>query len=113
MPTKPTSGMPPPTLNKQRLARLLSHQTRITNRMALEVLDALTRIISDHLAQGGRVEIANFLTLTVVSHTRAIMGGSPEQESGLFEEKNVPYVTLRCKPGKRLRARLGSRAARR
>ena len=92
-----------PTLTKQRLAREIGRRTRLSNKITEAALEALIAIVSEQLAAGGRVEIANFLTLDVKPYKHIV------QDSAFWHtstpNENVHFV-LRCKPGKRLHAQL-------
>jgi nucleoid DNA-binding protein len=92
-----------PALTKQRLAREVGRRTRLSNKAADSALEAVIAIISEQLAAGGRVEIANFLTLTVKAHKRIAIERNFCNNS--ISNENI-YFVLHCKPGKRLHAQL-------
>ena len=94
---------PRPTLTKQRLAREVGRRTRLSNKVTDAALEAVIAIISEQLSAGGRVEIANFLTLAVKVHKR-IAAESVFCNSSAIDE--TLYFVLHCKPGKRLHAQL-------
>ena len=94
---------PRPTLTKQRLAREVGRRTRLSNKAADIALEAVIAIISEQLSAGGRVEIANFLTLTVKAHKR-IASESDFCHNSISNEST--HFVLHCKPGKRLHAQL-------
>lgn len=112
----------PATLGKQDLARALSRQTGISNTVALNVMDRLIAILSDQLAAGGRIELANFLTLSVSLQTRVTISDQSSDSADihkpigdsrfLFNEQVTRFAVLKCRPGKRLRTRLQALAAR-
>lgn len=94
-----------PTLTKQRLAREIGRRTRQSNTVATSALEAMIAIVTEQLAEGGRIEIANFLTLDVQYRSRL------DSEQMFWDnEGNTPgkiiYCTLRCRPGKTLRTHL-------
>ena len=92
-----------PTLTKQRLAREIGRRTRLSNKITEAALEALIAIVSEQLAAGGRVEIANFLTLAVKPRKRIA------PESAFWHTSTsikCVYFVLHCKPGKRLHAQL-------
>ena len=92
-----------PTLTKQQLAREIGRRTRLSNKVAGAALEALIAIVSEQLAAGGRVEIANFLTLDVKPYKRIAQDSTFWHTSRLNE---TVYFVLRCKPGKRLHTQL-------
>lgn len=98
--------MTPPTLTKQQLARRIGQRTRLPNRTTSEVLEALIEIMADQLAAGGRIEIANFLTLDVKTRTRLVPESEESDNEQLFAPFTETFLVLKCRPGKRLRARL-------
>ena len=104
--------MKPPTLTKQQLARLIGRRTRLSNRITSEMLDALIAILSDQLAAGGRIEIANFLTLDVQARTRLVNSHEARDNERLFDPLIETFFLLKCRPGKQLRYRLRSLARR-
>jgi nucleoid DNA-binding protein len=108
--TKETSL--PPTLTKQRLVREIGRRTGIPNRDTSALIDALIVVISDHLAIGGRVELANFLTLDVRAQKRIATEQIFGHTSSTHAASTSTYFTLRCKPGKRLRAHIAALSAR-
>ena len=92
----------PLTLTKQRLARELGRRTRLSNANATSALEAMIAIITEQLAAGGRVEIANFLTLDVQYRTRLDSEQTFWNNQGIDSGKTA-YCVLRCRPGKQLR----------
>ena len=101
--------MTPPTLTKQRIARQLGQRTRLPNRTTSEVMEVLIEILADQIAAGGRIEIANFLTLDVRARSRVVNTDEDWDNNGqLFEPHTETFYLLRCRPGKTLRARLHS-----
>lgn len=92
-----------PTLNRQRLVRLLGQRTRLPNQVSAHVVETLVNILSDEIAVGGRIEISNFLTLEVETRSRAVIMTNSEEDT---EPIRQTYCVLKCRPGKRLRARL-------
>ena len=95
---------PIPTLTKQRLIRQVGQRTRLPNAAANAALEAVIAIISEQLSAGGRVELANFLTLDVQPHKRLAVEHNFWHTSPTSESGEVTYFVLRCRPGKRLRA---------
>ena len=91
----------PPTLTKQRLARELGRRTRLSNAKATSALEAMIAIVTEQLAAGGRVEIANFLTLDVQYRTRLDSEQTFWNNQGT-ESGKTAYCVLRCRPGKQL-----------
>ncbi|MHB8629941.1 MAG: HU family DNA-binding protein [Aggregatilineales bacterium] len=104
--------MKPPTLTKQQIARRIGQRTRLSNRITSEMLDALIEILSDQLAAGGRIEIANFLTLVVQTRTRLVNSGEERDNKRLFAPPVETFYVLKCRPGKSLRYRLRTLARR-
>lgn len=97
---------PSATLTKQRIARELSRRTGISNQVASNVMDALVEMLTDHLGAGGRVEIANFLTLRVERHSRLVFLAEASDNERVFDAPKELFFVLKCRPGKRLRERL-------
>jgi len=106
-----TNSAPIPTLTKQRLVRQVGQRTRLPNAAANAALEAVIAIISEQLAAGGRVELANFLTLTVQPYKRLAIEHNFWHTSPTSESGEVTYFVLRCRTGKRLRAQLRALAA--
>ncbi|MEP7288641.1 MAG: HU family DNA-binding protein [Chloroflexota bacterium] len=100
-----------PTLTKQRLARAVGRRTRLTNQQAASALEAVIAIVSEQLAAGGRVELANFLTLEVQAYPRLATESNFWHTSPSSESGEVTSFVLRCRPGKRLRAHLRTLSA--
>jgi len=99
--------MTPPTLTKQRIARQLGQRTHLPNRVTSEVMDVLVEILADQIAAGGRIEIANFLTIDVQTRTRLANSDEDLDNNGqLFEPHTETFYLLKCRPGKSLRTRL-------
>lgn len=92
----------PPTLTRQRLAREVGRRTRLSNAVAAAMLEAVIVIMTEQLAAGGRVEIANFLTLDVQYRTRLDLEQTFWDNEAITSGKTT-YCTLRCRPGKQLR----------
>ncbi len=95
-----------PALTKQRLAREVGRRTRLTNRQAESALEAAITVISEHLADGGRVELTNFLTMEVKPRTRLASGNAFWHTSSPSNADPMTIYVLRCRPGKRLRMAL-------
>jgi len=104
--------MRPTTLTKQVIARRIGQRTRLSNRETAEMLDALIDILSDQLAAGGRIEIANFLTLDVQARTRLANADPTGDNEDLFAPRTATLYLLKCRPGKNLRYRLRALARR-
>ncbi len=104
--------MKQPTLTKQKIIRALGQRTRLSNRVTAEVLEALIALLSDQLAAGGRIEIANFLTLDVQSRNRLVNSEKSGHNEHLFDPVIETFCLLKCRPGKRLRNRLRQLARR-
>ncbi|MHB8626810.1 MAG: HU family DNA-binding protein [Aggregatilineales bacterium] len=104
--------MKPSTLTKQQIARRIGQRTRLSNRITAEMLEAFIDILSDQLAAGGRIEIANFLTLDVQARTRLVNSGEERDNDRLFDPLTETFYLLKCRPGKSLRYRLRSLARR-
>lgn len=102
-----------PTLTKQKLAREVGRRTHLSNKDADAALEALITILSEQLAAGGRIELANFLTLDVQRRTRVASEHIFGYNSSSPTENHHAYFILRCKPGKRLRASLRALALKR
>ncbi len=98
------------TLNKQILVRLLGQRTRLPNRTTAQVIDCLVDILSEQIAAGGRIEIANFLTFEV--QMKARLAGSANQDEFPNELARESFPVLKCRPGKRLRQRMRHGATR-
>ncbi len=96
----------PSTLTKQQIARRIGQRTRLSNQVTAEVIDALIAVIADQLAEGGRIEIANFLTLDVQRRTRLAKANDEDDNERLFAPSVETFFVLKCRPGKHLRARL-------
>ena len=106
-----TNATPRPTLTKQRLAREVGRRTHLTNAAADAALEAVIAILSEQLAAGGRVELANFLTLEVQPYTRLAVEHNFWHTFSSSESGKITYFVLRCRPGKRLRAQLRTLSA--
>lgn len=106
-----TNAASRPTLTKQRLARELGRRTHLPNAAASAALEAVIAIVSEQLAAGGRVELANFLTLDVQPYKRLAVEHTFWHTSPTSESGEVTYFVLRCRPGKRLRAQLRALSA--
>jgi len=102
----------PPTLTKQQLARRIGQRTRLSNRVTAQVVDALIVILSDQLAAGGRIEIANFLTLDIQPHTRLVKRSEESDNEHLFTPLTEIFFVLKVRPGKQLRQHLRTLARR-
>ncbi len=96
----------PPTLTKQQIARRIGQRTRLSNQITAEVVDALIEIMANQLAAGGRIEIANFLTLDVQARTRLVKIAEESDNEHLFDPAIETFFVLKCRPGKHLRVRL-------
>lgn len=94
------------TLTKQRLVRAIGQRTRQTNHAVETILQALIQIVSDHLAEGGRVELENFITVDVHCGKRLVTERAFWKDSIPSRDQHQSFCTLRCRPGKHLRARL-------
>lgn len=97
-----------PTLTKQRLAREVGRRTRVSNKDTLAVIEALITVVSEQLAIGGRVELANFLTLDVQERRTIVSEQIFGHTSSSSTATKSTHFTLRCKPGKQLRAQIAT-----
>ena len=95
-----------PTLTKQQIVRRIGQRTRLSNRITSEVLETLIAILADQLAAGGRIEIANFLTLDVQIRSRLAKNIEESDNEQMFVPSTETFFVLKCRPGKRLRVRL-------
>ena len=102
-----------PTLTKQRLVREVGRRTHLSNKDAGAALEAVITILSEQLAAGGRIELANFFTLDVQRRTRVASEHIFGYNSSSPAANHQTYFVLRCKPGKRLRAGLRALALKR
>jgi nucleoid DNA-binding protein len=100
-----TTHRPPGSkiLHKQAIVRQLGQRTRLSNQVVAQVIDCLVDILSEHIAAGGRTEIANFLVLETQMRTR-LVSRSDTGDNGLSDEPiSETFPVLKCRPGKRLR----------
>lgn len=101
-----------PTLTRQRLVRAIGQRTRQPNHAVEVMLEALIQLVSDQLAEGGRLELENFITLDIMCRKRLAT------EQAFWNDRlstDTPFhkvCTLRCRPSKHLRARLKALSAR-
>lgn len=94
------------TLTKQQLVRQIGRRTRLANRDVSAMIEALIMLLSDHLASGGRIEIANFLTLEIQTRSRLVRHSETSDNDPLLGTPTETFSVLKCRPGKRLRLRL-------
>ncbi len=94
------------SLNKQRLIRRIGQQTRLSNAQVTEAVESLVAIMMAELGSGGRIEIANFLVLETQTRTRLLTRHRATTDEPLISPIADTYCTLKCRPGKHLRARL-------
>ncbi len=86
-------------MNKVELVEEVSDQTGITKRRARNVLNAMTKAITNALSNGEKITLVDFGTFRVVQR-KAREGRNPQTGEGLqIPAKKVP----KFRPGKNLR----------
>ena len=60
------------SLNKKKMVREIGRRTRLKNRDVQIVLETLIDVWKEELLDGGKIEIENFLVLSINSRTRRV-----------------------------------------
>ena len=96
------------TLDKNKTIAEVGRRTRLRNHDVQKMLEALVEIWSDELADGGRIELENFLVLEVKQVDRGERAGSLLIGGKL---RHAPRVIkkLIVRPSKRLKRQLRTR----
>ncbi|CAG0972058.1 hypothetical protein ARNL5_01766 [Anaerolineae bacterium] len=86
------------TLTRKSIVRTIGQRTRLPNPQVELMLEALIGLWMEHLGQGGRIELEDFLILEAV-WIRHSGGGQLRQGQAV---KAGYKVMLRARPGKKL-----------
>lgn len=97
------------TLTKRDLVIRISNETGLVQSQVFDVVQRTLEAITDALARGESVELRNFGVLEV-RLTRARVGRNPNQPGSAFVIP--PRATVKFKPGKVMRQRVGGLSAR-
>ena len=60
------------TLNKKKMVREIGRRTRLKNRDVQIMLETLIEVWKEELLEGGKIEIENFLVLSIDSRPRRL-----------------------------------------
>jgi nucleoid DNA-binding protein len=96
------------TLTKRELVVKISNETGLVQSQVFEVVQRTLDHITDALARGDTVELRNFGVLEV-RLTRPRVGRNPNQPGSSFVIP--PRATVKFKPGKIMRQRVGNLSA--
>ncbi|KXK53794.1 MAG: HU family DNA-binding protein [Anaerolineae bacterium] len=60
------------SLNKKTMVREIGRRTRLTNRDVQAVIETLIDVWTEELVSGGRIELENFLVMTVHAESKRV-----------------------------------------
>ncbi len=93
------------SLDKNKTISEVGRRTRLRNHDVQKMLEALIEVWSEELAQGGRIELENFLVLEVKQIDRGKNAGTLLVGGKLLRAPQQ-ILKLTARPSKRLRKRL-------
>jgi len=106
--SEPSNPIAMGTLTKRELVVKISNETGLVQSQVFEVVQRTLDHITDSLARGDTVELRNFGVLEV-RLTRPRVGRNPNQPGSSFVIP--PRATVKFKPGKIMRQRVGNLSA--